>query len=74
MIVMLVRILLLLLQSASALSDLFAAEADVADVEGRRRVDVDPVAQPGAKPVRTTRQHEQQEEEEEEEDEEDAGA
>ena len=71
---MMMRILLLLLQSSTALSDLIAAEADVADVEGRRRVDVDPVTQPGAKPMRSTRQHEEEEEEEEEENEEDAGA
>ena len=62
------------LHPSSAVTELVVAEAHVRHVEGRRRVDVDPMAQPSPETVRTTSQEEEEQQEEEEKYEEDSSA
>ena len=53
---LLLLLLLLFMVTSLAVAQLIGAECHVTDVEGRRRVDVDPMTQPRAEAVRASRQ------------------
>ena len=52
--------LMIPLKASPAVPKLFLTEADVRHVEGRRRVDVDPMTQPSAESVATPNHQEEE--------------